>query len=346
MTPRFILHSALMAVALTSACGGAARTKAPKSAEETTAPITVQAGEVRATSEGGGIEIPGTLESTRRAVLTSRLAAAVVELRVREGDLVKAGALLLRLEEGGLSAALAAARASDQAAARDLTRAEALFSKGAATRSEVENAQTAALRTRAAVTAAREAVSYATLLAPFEGRVVKKVVNLGDIVNPGQPLMEIEGAGGLEVVASVESSIHERLKAGQKVEVRLDGLAAPVIATIHSLAPSADPTTHRFSLRAEVPRAEGVRGGLFARIALPLRGGERRILVPASAVFGRGGLTGVYVIRDGHAWLRWIAPGDAFGDALEARAGLVDKERVALDPSRLFDGAPVSEVRQ
>ena len=72
MTPRFILHSALMAVALTSACGGAARTKAPKSAEETTAPITVQAGEVRATSEGGGIEIPGTLESTRRAVLTSR----------------------------------------------------------------------------------------------------------------------------------------------------------------------------------------------------------------------------------------------------------------------------------
>jgi len=56
-------------------------------------------------------------------------------------------------------------------------------------------------------------------------------------------------------------------------------------------------------------------------------------------------LTGVYVIRDGRAWLRWIAPGDAFGDSIEVRAGLEAKERVALDPSRLTDGAAISEGR-
>ena len=346
MTRRFIFRSSLVVSTAIIACGGAPKTPVKGGGEPFATPIAVQTAEVRATSESGGIEIPATIESSRRALLTSRLAASIIELAVREGDAVNAGAVLVRLEDTGLAAALAAAQVSDQAATRDLARAEALLAKGASTRNEVENASTAAARTQAAVVAAREALSYATVRAPFAGRVVKKVASVGDIVNPGQPLLEIEGAGGLELVASVESAVHKRLRLGQQVEIRIDGGTSPVIATIHTLAPSADPSTHRFTLRANIRPAPGVRGGLFARIALPFAGTDRRILAPASAVFRRGGLTGVYVIRDGHAWLRWIAAGDAFGDSIDVRAGLEAKERVALDPSRLKDGAPVGEGRQ
>ncbi|MEO8500291.1 MAG: efflux RND transporter periplasmic adaptor subunit [Vicinamibacteria bacterium] len=347
MTRRFIFLSALAASGVAIACGGGPpRASVQGEAGGSAAPIAVQTAEVRATSESGGIEIPATIESRQRAILTSRLSASIVDMSVREGDAVNAGAVLARFEDRGLAASLVAAQASDQAAARDLARAEALLAKGASTRNEVENATTAAARTHAALVGAREAVSYATLRAPFTGRIVKKLANVGDIVNPGQPLLEIEGTGGLEVVASVESAVHERLKTGQRIEVRIDGVASPLVATIHTLAPSADPSTHRFTLRADIRPGEGVRAGLFARIALPSAGTGRRLLVPAGAVLRRGGLTGVYVIRDGHAWLRWIAAGDTFGDALEVRAGLEDKERVALDPSRLTDGAPVSEGRQ
>jgi multidrug efflux pump subunit AcrA (membrane-fusion protein) len=136
------------------------------------------------------------------------------------------------------------------------------------------------------------------------------------------------------------------VRVGQRIEVRLDGIDGPVPATIHDLAASADPSTHRFTLRADIAPTSGVRAGLFARILVSSPGGEARLLVPSSAVLRRGGLTGVYVVRDGHAWLRWIALGDAFGDSTEVRAGLEAKERVALDPSRLHDGAPVSEERQ
>jgi hypothetical protein len=148
------------------------------------------------------------------------------------------------------------------------------------------------------------------------------------------------------VTASIDASVYERLKIGQQIEVRIDGVEKPVPALIRALAPSADPSTHRFTLRADIRGVAGARAGLFARIALPLPGSERRILVPAAAVIRRGGLTGVYVIREGRAWLRWIAPGDNFGDAVEARAGLEANERVALDPSRLHDGAAVTEERQ
>ena len=88
-----------------------------------------------------------------------------------------------------------------------------------------------------------------------------------------------------------------------------------------------------------------MRAGQFARILVSSPGDGARVLVPAGAILRRGGLTGVYVIRDGHAWLRWIAPGDAFGDSIEVRAGLDVKDRVALEPARLSDGALVSEGR-
>jgi len=346
MNARLILLSTLGITAATLACGKSPGDDPRETAAETAKPIAVQSLEVRETSETGALEIPAAIESTRRAVLTSRLAASILSLNHREGDSVSAGAVLVRLENGGLAAALTAAEASDTAAARDLARAEALLAKGAATRNEVENATTAAARTRAGVIAAREALSHATVRAPFAGRITKKIASEGDTVNPGQPLLEIEGPGGLEVTASIEASVYERLKVGQKIDVRVDGVATPFTALIHTLAPSADPTTHRFTLRADIRGADGVRAGLFARIAVPFPGTERRILVPSGAVIRRGGLTGVYVIREGRAWLRWIAPGDTFGDAIEARAGLEAKERVALEPSSLHDGAAVTEARQ
>ncbi len=346
MKARLILLSTLGITAATLACGKSPGDGPRATGAETAKPIAVQSLEVRATSETGALEIPAAIESTRRAILTSRLAASIVSLTHREGDSVSAGAVLVRLENTGLSAALTAAEASDTAAARDLARAEALLAKGAATRNEVENAATAAARTRAGLIAAREALSHATVRAPFAGRITKKIASEGDTVNPGQPLLEIEGPGGLEVTASIEASVYERLKVGQKIDVRIDGVATPFTALIHTLAPSADPTTHRFTLRADIRGASGVRAGLFARIAVPFPGTERRILVPSGAVIRRGGLTGVYVIREGRAWLRWIAPGDTFGDAIEARAGLEAKERVALEPTSLQDGAAVTEAHQ
>ena len=346
MNLRITLLSALGISLAAGACGTTPRTSNQATAGETGAPIEITAVDVRATSESGGLEIPAAIESSRRAILNSRLTASIVELSAREGDGVNAGAVLVRLEDVALKAALSAAEASDQAATRDLKRAEALLAKGAGTRNEVENAATAAERSRSAVVAAREGLSHASIRAPFPGRIVRKLASVGDIVNPGQPLLEIEGTGGLEVTASIEGAVHDRLRTGQKIQVRLDGVAAPFPATIHDLASSADPSTHRFTLRADIAPAPGVRAGLFARILVSSPGGEPRVLVPSGAILRRGGLTGVYVIRDGRAWLRWIAPGDAFGDSVEVRAGLDAKERVALEPSRLHDGAAVREARQ
>ena len=345
MNLRYLLMGTLALLASGAACGRAPETSAPRTGEASGAPLRIQVAEVQASGEAGDMEVPGAIESRRRAVLSSRLAASIVEFQRREGESVQAGETLVRLNADALSAAVSAAAARDEAASRDLKRAEALLAKGAATRNEVENASTAAAGARAALTSAREALSHATIKAPFGGRIAKKRASVGDTVNPGTPLLDLEGEGGLEVVASVEGDVHERLRAGQELRVRIDGIGEPVRAIVRTLASSADPATHRFTLRADIRTAPGLRAGLFARIAVPFPGAEQRLLVSQGAILRRGGLTGVYVIRDGRAWLRWIAPGDPFGTSLEARAGLEAGERVALDPERLYDGAPVTEAR-
>jgi len=76
------------------------------------------------------------------------------------------------------------------------------------------------------------------------------------------------------------------------------------------------------------------------------KGGEPGPLsIPLEAVLRRGGLTGVFAVKDGRAWLRWIALGSVRGDRVEVRAGLVEGEHVAMAITGLTDGASVVETR-
>jgi hypothetical protein len=110
---------------------------------------------------------------------------------------------------------------------------------------------------------------------------------------------------------------------------------------VTAIAPAGDPTTHRFELKADLPQAQGLRAGLFARLLVPGVAADPKLTVPAEALFERGGLSGVFVVSDGKARLRWVAPGARDGGTVEIRAGVDAGERVVLRPADLVDGNPV-----
>jgi RND family efflux transporter MFP subunit len=285
------------------------------------------------------VEVPGVVQARERATIVSRVASAVIELPYREGDRVARGAVVARLDDGAMRAALAAAEAGFQAADTDRRRFEALLLRGAATPREVEEAGVRAAAARAALSASRENLAYAVLRAPFGGVVAARPAHVGDVALPGVPLIELEGEGGLEVKASVESRLAGTLRVGQKIAARVDGVAQPIAATLRAISPAAEESTHRFEVRADLPAASGLRSGLFARLALPSAHGEPRLLVPASALVRRGGLVGVYVVAGGWPRLRWVRLGASDGDRVEVRAGLDAGERLAADPAGLTDSA-------
>ena len=326
-----------------AACGGHETPKATGLAAS--AARDVRTAEVVRTGGAGTVAVPGTVQARKRAALSARMPASVVGLPYEEGQWVPAGAVVVRLDDAAVRAAVAAAEARANAAEADLERTKTLVEEGAVARRELEQVTAAATGARAQLTAAREDRSYAALSAPFAGRVAARRVNLGDVVNAGTPLIEIEGEGGLELRATVDSEVAATLRPGARLEALVDGQPEPLAATVTAVAPSGDPTTHRFEVKANLPAAFGLRAGLFARLLVPGVDADPRLTVPATALFERGGLVGLFVVSDGRARLRWVTAGAHDGGIVEVRAGVEAGERVVLDPAGLADGAPVNEQR-
>jgi RND family efflux transporter MFP subunit len=266
------------------------------------------------------------------------LSAAVRAVTVEEGARVVKGQLLVSLSDADLRAQLRAARTALEVAALQQKRIEALIAERAAVPVELEGIRAQRGQAEAAVGAIEAQLGYTQIRAPFAGRVQSKRVSAGDLVGPGQPLLEIEGTS-LEVVAMLSESEASALTLGRRVRFAVDGRSGE--AEVIALSPGGDGASHRQLVRARVRTPKGVlRSGNFARLQIP-GGGREELSVPRSALVERGDLTGVFVARDGHAELRWLALGEGEGERVPVRAGLHAGELVIEDPTALADGAPV-----
>ena len=289
--------------------------------------------------------VAGVVSAAQHAVVSTRVSATVRSVDVQEGTRVRKGALLARLADGDLRSQVAAARSASTAASAHARRIEALAQEGEATRSELEAAQAQRAQAEAQLSAARENLSYAEIRAPFDGVVQSKQISAGDLVGPGQPLFELDGAG-LEIAATIDEAGARALRVGQALRFAAAGHEGT--AVVSALAPGGDPLSHRSTLRARVAGLQGLRTGDFARLEIPRPAAAGRAedrWIPESALVERGDLTGVFIARDGHAELRWLALGEPAAGAVPVRAGLQPDDEVIDAPGLLRDGQPVEVSR-
>jgi RND family efflux transporter MFP subunit len=308
---------------------------------------TVRTAAVETIADGGPV-VSATIVARRRASLASRMAATVIELPFEQGEAVRSGEVVVRLDDEALHSRLRATEAALVTALADRDRMEHLLERDAATPRETEAARARAVAAEAEVDAGRDALRYASLRAPFTGLLTRRLVREGDVVSPGQALVEIEGAGGYELRAAVDAAAAAAIAPGAALTVQVDGVAGAVAATVRAVTPAGDPATHRFEVVADLAAVAGLRSGLYGRLLLPAPGttdGGDGLTIPIGASFTRGGLVGVFVVEDGVARLRWIAAGRREGERLAVRAGLEAGERVVLDPAGLGDGDAVTEQR-
>ncbi len=330
MAMKPMLPMALSIFAITLACGRKAEAPAP-------ALPTAQVRLVADSAPGGGW-IAAMLEARDQAVIAARGTASVKAVLVHEGDAVKAGQLLVQLDDADLRGGRDAARAALAAAQAQQARIASLFHQQAATQAELDQANTLLAQAKAGLAAAQGALSYTELRAPFAGTVRSRGVDPGAFAGPGQPLLTVDGSG-LELRASLSESEAAGLRSGQTLAFESDGRAGT--AKLLALASGGDPATHRRDLRATVLDPMDLRPGAFARIQVKGAVEPDALWLPDSALVHRGGLVGVFVIEDGHAMLRWLSLGEARGGRVEARGGLRPGEAVVDQPGDLKDGQPV-----
>ena len=192
-----------------------------------------------------------------------------------------------------------------------------------------------------AVKAATIMRDYARITAPFDGVVIEKRVEAGNLVAPGTPLAIVEREGAYRLEASVEESRMRHNRAGQSVSVVLGALDRALGARVSEIMPSVDSASRSYIVRIDLPQVAGLRSGMFGRAVFTL--GQRRVLaVPAAAVREEGQLRSVWVVEAGHARARMVSVGEAHQDRREVLSGLNEGERIVFPvPPGLTDGAPV-----
>jgi RND family efflux transporter MFP subunit len=289
----------------------------------------------------------GVVHARQEAVLSAKVLARVEALPLREGAAVKAGDLLVALDHKDIDANLAAAQAARVRAEASMKEAEAeharvkrLFESGSATTREMERAESTLMAARGGLNEAEARVQEATaqkgytrILAPFDGRLVERRVEVGEQAAPGTALVRVESSGAFELWADVPQESLAAIVPGAEATVRVDGLDAPIPARVSRLVPAADPRSHTFTVKVTLAPEAGaaVYSGMFGQAEIAW-GSRPALLVPAAAVVRRSEVAGVYVAGAGKVpEFRLVRPGRRVGEFQVIESGLSAGEAVYAD---------------
>ncbi|PZW43147.1 RND family efflux transporter MFP subunit [Humitalea rosea] len=283
----------------------------------------------------------------------------LVEAPVEEGQSVKAGQLLARMEDSVLTAQLDQARAAIseaeaalQAARADLARSEQLVQSQSASRQTLDQRRSAAQQAearlasaRAAAEAAQARLDQARILAPTDGIVSKVSARIGSVTAVGQELFRILRDGRLELDARVPELDLAQVHPGQPVTVRHGDRMIP--AEVREIAPVVAADTRLGIVHIALPPSSGLRPGMFA--SAEIQGPERQmVLVPEAAVIFRDGAPASFVLAEGtgRVQLRRLNAGARRDGMVEITEGLRAGEAVVVAGAGfLSDGDLVQAAR-
>jgi RND family efflux transporter MFP subunit len=292
-------------------------------------------------------QFEGSVEAVNKSTISAQTAGRIKTINFDVDDFVKAGSVIVtfydtehksRLKQA--ESALMAATAQRVSAQQDFNRTAKLFAKGTVAKSRydtakssIDSAKAREESAKAAVQQAKEQLDYTVVRAPYSGFVVERHIQIGEIANPGKPLMTGFSLEKLRVKAEVPQQFAAAIrKGGQAI------IYGPNKVVIQSsdltVFPFADPKSNTVTIRIALPEGtKSVFPGMLVKTAFKV-GQSTNISIPLSAVVHRGELVGVYIIdKNEKIQLQQIRIGRKHGkDRVEVLAGLKDGDKLALDP--------------
>jgi len=352
----------------------------PKVAEVQTTPIVT----TYPSQQFVVLNATGYVVAQRKAAISSKATGRLEWLGVAEGSRVKAGELIARIDNrdvvaqeqsaeaqvGAARAGVEQARVEQQNAQVELRRNEDLVTKGFISQSALDTAKARADRATAQVASAsaalnaalanarnaKVAVDYTEIRAPFDGVILSKTANVGDLVTPFSNATDSKGAvvsmadmSTLEVEADVSESSLSKVKVGQPAEVVLDALPDTRFrGHISRMVPTVDRAKATVMTKVKFdaidPRILPEMSAKVSFLSQEVSDEQQKALLAVNpeAIVQRGGRTVVFIVRDNKAVAVPVTPGARIGDATAVTGAVKSSEKAVLRPAEtLADGAPV-----
>ena len=315
---------ALVAMSLsTTSCSSDAQSKSPEEEEETPA-IPVEATAVTTGDIAAFFTGTASLEAEEEALVVAKTGGVVMEIFAEEGQYVKEGQPLAKLDDERLALEMSRSEAALAKLQRDYERNEELFQKSLISAEEYERIKSDYETQKAARDLAQLELTYTTVTAPFSGIVSERLIKKGNMVATHAPTFRLTDFDPLLAILHVPERELNKLNRGQRAELRLDALYGEVFTgTIKRISPIVDPTTGTFKVTVEVrDRSRQLKPGMFGRVRIVYDTREDVLLVPKEAILAEDDESSVYLIRDTMSFRQLVETGYSDDAHIEVLSGI------------------------
>jgi RND family efflux transporter MFP subunit len=285
----------------------------------------------------------GLVEPSLEIRIAPRTAGRIVELLVDEGDTVRTGQLLARLEDADLRASVAELQSRVDYARAQYQRNTELRRSALISQDALDRARTDLAAAEATLRRAREQLGFMRLVAPAAGRLIRRDGEIGEYVPVNQVLFYMAGPAPLRITADVDEEDVPRVQRGQRVLIRVDAFPDKVFeGTVGEITPRGDPVARAYRVRIALVGDPPLQIGMSAETNIVIAQRDDALLLPAASVVDGH----VWMVHAGRAVRRAVTVGVRAPDKVEIRGGLADSDRVIAEPPEgLEEGGRVAVKR-
>ncbi len=276
-------------------------------------------------------EISGPVAPVQGTNLSAEEAGAVVALNAAKGQWVEKGQLLMEQERSILKAQWDSARANLEAQSYNVDKVRKLNQAGKVSRMELLNTESVFEQAKSLVEVTRQRYERAAIRAPFAGVIVERFVELGQLVQPGQPVVRLIDPTHLKLEAYLTDSEVPWAKVGATASVELGENQGTVPGVVTWVALEADRMTGKFKLELAIDNTAGqLRSGVIGRARMPKNALTAVVTIPRDAVMHSRQGTFVFVIEGDRALRKFIKLGVDQGALVLVTQGLQSEDKLVV----------------
>ena len=334
-TARTVILSLSLGLLL-AACGGGGQEGAQAGKEggkdgekKEEKPVPVEVAQVAKRPIQASYHGTAALEAPNEAQVVAKTSGILLQLNVEEGDTVKAGQVLARLDPDRPKLEVQRAEAMLRKLEADLERSKNLFDRKLIAADLYEKLRFDVATQRATYDMVRLELSYTQIVAPIDGVVAQRMVKLGNLIQLNTTLFRIVDARELEAVLNVPERELATLRQGLAVTMEVDALPGkPFVGVIDRVSPVVDAGSGTFRVTCAFESDGVLKPGMFGRIGVIYDQREDALTIPRTALLEDAGESAVFAVRDGAAVRVPIELGYINGELAEVRGGLNEGDSV------------------